>query len=74
MPLALKVNFTNWKLDVPLTDAMFAFHPRWWQYGGVRRFRRRHVRRKRSFVRSVKRQRPGRTSNEVNIAVKRTRL
>jgi hypothetical protein len=27
MPLTSKVDFTNWKLDVPVTDAMFAFQP-----------------------------------------------
>ena len=27
VPLASKVDFTNWKLDVPVTDAMFAFQP-----------------------------------------------
>jgi hypothetical protein len=27
MPLTSTVEFTNWKLDVPVTDAMFAFQP-----------------------------------------------
>ena len=27
MPLASTVDFTNWKLDVPVTDAMFTFQP-----------------------------------------------
>ena len=27
MPLTSKVDFTNWKLDVPVTDAMFTFQP-----------------------------------------------
>ena len=27
VPLASRVDFTNWKLDVPVTDAMFAFQP-----------------------------------------------
>ena len=27
VPLASKVDFMNWKLDVPVTDAMFAFQP-----------------------------------------------
>jgi len=26
-PLITQVNFTNWKLDVPVTDATFAFRP-----------------------------------------------
>jgi hypothetical protein len=27
MPLASRVDFSNWKLDVPVTDAMFTFQP-----------------------------------------------
>lgn len=27
VPLVSRVDFTNWKLDVPVTDAMFAFQP-----------------------------------------------
>jgi hypothetical protein len=27
MPLMSKVDFMNWKLDVPVTDSMFAFQP-----------------------------------------------
>ena len=27
MPLVSQLNFTNWKLDVPVTDATFAFQP-----------------------------------------------